>query len=185
MGWLRVEGDEEISHTSRCDRNSNVRYWGSEPGRVRAERKGGESSGEKELLRIFLSSKVVQAVSNDSLSPLPSRCLHTFSLSFSFDNLVKQWGRYSCPHLVVWRSQRLAQGHGGTLGPSSDALAHARWTPTWVQYEVTGTVSLSPQDGGAPPPPGHGETVGVLTKERPGSPWPFSLKINSAWVSWF
>lgn len=82
--WVRVATPADVA---------GIQMWGTEGPNQRdmeVERKGGEWSGGKELLRIFLSSKVVQAVSNASLSPLPSWCLRTFSLSFGFGNLVKQ-----------------------------------------------------------------------------------------------
>lgn len=64
--------ESQSGHTSGCGRNSDTRqrHRGSESGAMKLKRQGGESRGEKELASLFLSLKVVQAVSNDSLSHL-------------------------------------------------------------------------------------------------------------------
>lgn len=62
--------ESQSGHISGCGRNSDMRHRGSESGAMKVKTQGGESRGEKELASLFLSLKVVQAVSNDSLSHL-------------------------------------------------------------------------------------------------------------------
>ena len=121
--------------------------WRGRGGRdVRAKRTGGRSSNEK---RHYLDFSSLQKLCKQCLMILYHLFLHDASvpsLSFGFENLVKQMKQvFLSPFYSVGEVQGLARGHVGTLGAGSDSLVHTRWPLAWVLCEATRhTVFQSP-----------------------------------------